>query len=602
MRRGPLFAVPSALILGLVLAAQAGPAPQAAPATGTVRFALVGAIETLDPAKASSEAARTCVGNLFDQLYEYAHVDGTPRLVPALAASLPSVSEDGLTQTIQLRKNVSYVDDPCFPRARGREVRAGDVVFCIKRLMDAHTESPNRGLLQRRIRGLDGFSLSSRKPPRNPTRSAYRTTEGYAKVPGLEVVDDHTLRFHLLEPMPAFAWLLASTPLSIYPPEAVRHYGPAFGKRAVGTGPYRLLIRDGVRGLTLRRNPRYRIDLSPPDGRGLRHRLPRNDTVVVRAFDDPRVAWSAFLAGEVDCAEVARDAFAATIDPSTGKLLPHLAKRGVQLHRQPRLEIFYDAFNMQDPILGAPAGERGLALRTAICLATDDVWTMARVYAHRAERVFGPLLPELAGYDVAFTNPTLPGEGETREEALVEARTVLREAGLTDTSTIPPLKMHILPDATSRRMFDIFRRQVADLGLRVTSVPLPWPRMREALRKGQAQIWTSSWRADYPDAENFLQCFFSHNIPEPNTARFHSAEFDEAYTEARGTKPGPEREELLREMQDIAVEACVWRYRFRRIRWTATQHGMTGFRTNDMCPKYFKHCTLVQPAAVPPKK
>ncbi len=582
------------LLVVLLLNGSASAAPDTPPA-GTVRFALTGAIETLDPAMASSEAARTCVHNIFDQLYEHAHEPRPFRLKPALAAALPETSEDGLTQTIRIRKGVHFIDDACFQGSRGREVTAHDVVFCLKRLMDANVQSPHTWMFERKIKGLDRFRAASKKPSVNPTRSAYRTTEGYTEVAGLEVVDDHTLRVHLLEPTPELAWLLASTWTSIYPHEAVLKYGTKLERHAVGSGPYRVLLYDGTKALTLRRNPRYRKETSIPamEG-GPTHALPRNETVIVRTYKDPRSAWAAFLANEADCAEVARDAFTTAVDVRTGRLLPYLLERGVQLHRDPRLEVHYDAFNMKDKVLGHPAGEKGKALRTAICLATDDVYALTRLYTYRSERIYGPVLPEMAGYKRDFTNPTLPGEKETREEALAVAREVLQEAGIDDTSKIQVLKMHITPDVGARNSFEIFQKHLKEVGLRVEPIAKEWKELRKDAKAGKAQMWSSSWHADYPDAQNFLMCFYSRNTPEPNATWYSNPEFDEVYEECRATEPGQEREELLREMQDIVVRDAVWRYKFRRIRWTATHKRLEGYRFNGIAPKHFKHCAIKQ--------
>lgn len=581
-----------AIALLVVLSAPALAGPEAPP-SGTVRFAYTGEIETLDPALASSEPARTCVHNIFDQLYEHAHLPRPYRLKPALAAAPPEVSEDGLTQTIRLRKGVRFVDDACFPDSRGRELTAEDVVFCVKRLMDANVKSPHTWMFERKIKGLDAFAASSKKASVNPTRSAYRTSEGYAEVPGLEVVDAHTLRIHLLEPTPELAWMLASTWVSVYPPEAVRKYGKQLGRHPIGTGPYRLLLYDAKRALTLRRNPRYRSEKNVPEYEGgATYSLPRNDTVEVKTYKDPRATWAAFLAGDVDCAEIARDAFTTSVDVRTERLLPHLAERGVTLHRDPRLEVHYDAFNMKDPVLGHPAGAKGKALRTAICLATDDVYALTRLYTHHSERVFGPILPEMAGYRREFTNPTLPGLGETRAEALEVAKEVLSEAGIEDPAAIPVLKMHITPDAGARGAFEHFQRHLKALGLRVEPIAKEWTEMRKDVKAGRAQMWASSWHADYPDAQNFLMCFYSRNTPEPNSTYYRNPEFDEVYEECRGVGPGQEREELLREMQDIVVRDAVWRFKFRRIRWTCTHERLEGFRFNGIAPKYFKHCAV----------
>jgi ABC-type transport system substrate-binding protein len=312
--------------------------------------------------------------------------------------------------------------------------------------------------------------------------------------------------------------------------------------------------------------------------------------VEVTAYPDPLAAWAAFLGGEADVAEIPRDALPAAVDVASGRLLPYLAERGVRLHRDPRLEIFYDAFNAEDPVLGRPAGERGLALRRAICLAVDDDWTMTRLYTNHSERVQGPLLPEMRGYDPAFRNPWTRADDETREDAITLARETLAAAGMPEGRGVPVLRMHILDDPMSRQVFDIMRVQLAEIGLRVEPVPVAWPRMQEVLRAKQAQWWTSSWYADYPDAFTFLQLFHGPNGPEPNYANYRDAEFDELYREARLLPPGRDRDDLVRWMQRIVTDDCAWRFRFRRVRWAASQGWLSGYRHNDVVPKHFKYC------------
>lgn len=585
----------SLLVLGAPVCADPAERPE-----GKARYALVGAIETLDPAKCASEAARTCVVNLFDQLYEYDHLKRPYALQPCLAEGMPRISEDGRTHTIRLKKGIRYVDDSCFPGGKGREVTAADVVFCIKRVMDAHTKSPGQWILARRIIGLDDFVEASGKVAPNPRRSAYRPIDGFPTVSGLEAPDDHTLRIHLLQPMPELPWILAMQWFSVYPPEAVRAHGERLGRHAVGTGPFQVTLLLDDRKLLLQWNPGYREEHYPDSGTGrdraqgllenAGRRLPLNVLVEVTAYKDPLGAWSAFLNGEADCAEIPRDAFQAVVDPSTGRLLPYLAARGVRLHRDPRLEIFYDAFNWEDPVVGGAAGERGRALRRAICLATDDVWAMTRLYTNLSERVFGPILPEMAGYDRAFSNDWLRQEDETREAALELAREILAEAGIPEARGVPALKMHILDDATSRQVFNILQQQVSEVGIRIEPVPVKWPEMQALLKAKGAQMWTSSWYADYPDAQNFLQLFYGPNAPDPNFSNYQNDEFDALYAQARLMQPGRERDELYQQMQLTVADDCPWRYRFRRIRWSASQPWLSGYRHNDVVAKYFKYC------------
>ena len=591
-----------ALALSLPGTARAEPGDTPA---GTVRLAVAGTIESLDPAKASSATARACTANLYDQLFEYDYAARPFALTPGLAAGMPEVTRKGRELTITLKQGVRYHDDPCFPDKRGRAVTAEDVAYCIKRVMDAQTQSVARFVLVNKIVGLDAFHEASKKVPPNPRLQEYSKDTGYPDVAGLEVLDDQRLRIHLVEPTPELPWLLALDWLSIYPPEAVRFYGPQLGMKVVSTGPYRVVMFLDNRKLILRRNPRYREEryACPADDEfeaGVS--LPRTEKIEVRAFRTPQDAWGAFLNGDVDHAEIPRDAFLSVVDPRTQSLLAWAQERRIRLHRNPRLEIFYDAFNWKDKVVGGPAGAKGRAIRRAICLAADDTWAMERLYTNQSERLFGPILPELTGYDPDFTNEWVRQQDESREEALALARETLAEAGLEGGKGVPVLKMHILSDPTSRRVFDILQKQLGDIGIRIEPVPVTWPELQQAWKDDTTQMWSSSWYADYPSTQNFLQLLYGPSAGEPNYSNYKNPEFDKRYEEARALPPGEDPSEIYEEMQDIAMQDCPWRMRFRRIRWAASQEWLHGFRHNDIVPKYFKYLRVDEEARASRRK
>jgi peptide/nickel transport system substrate-binding protein len=57
---------------------------------------------------------------------------------------------------------------------------------------------------------------------------------------------------------------------------------------------------------------------------------------------------------------------------------------------------------------------------------------------------------------------------------------------------------------------------------------------RGLINKGMAVFFRASWIADYPEPENFLGVFYSHNFcPDgPNYTHFKSPEFDALYEQA----------------------------------------------------------------------
>ena len=52
---------------------------------------------------------------------------------------------------------------------------------------------------------------------------------------------------------------------------------------------------------------------------------------------------------------------------------------------------------------------------------------------------------------------------------------------------------------------------MAQIGVELTPIYNSWPAFLDRLDAGQVQLYQLGWVADYPDAENFLQLFYSPN-------------------------------------------------------------------------------------------
>lgn len=588
--------VPAALALAALLGG-CGSDPYPGEPPGTLHVFLVDAVKGLDPAHCDDEISGICVLHCFDQLYEYHYLKRPFELVPALAEGPPEISEDGLTWTIRLRAGVRYADDPCFEGGRGREVRAQDFVFSIQRLMDAHTGSPGTWILEGRIAGLDTFLAASADRPKDPHRTEYPPVEG------LTAPDDRTIRLRLTEPYPELLWVLAMAYASVYPPEAIAAYGSQFYRRPVGSGPYRVETLDLNQKVVFRRNPNFRelrfpSDGASPEGDAARpsdagRRLPLNERVVATVFRETAPMWLYFRRGYLDRTGIPKDNFDGAVDPQTLELRPELASEGVRLVKDDKLEVIYDCFNMDDPVIGTPAGARGRAIRRAISLASDDEWAMRHLYNGRAVRVDGPILPEFQEFDPAFENPWKPRPGEGRTQVLERARRLLADAGFPDGRGLPVLEQDVLDNDTSRQFFQAFARDMREIGIRVRPYQTTWPEHLRRVRERKAQMWSVAWGADYPAAQNFLQLFYGPNVsPGPNGSNYANPEFDRLYEAAARLAPGAERSALYRRMQEIVVEDCVWCFRYRRVNYNLVRPWLHNYRYNDVSQKYFHYCRV----------
>lgn len=566
---------------------------------GTLHVSLVSEIKGLDPIQADEETTSTLVINLYDQLYEYEHLKRPFALKPCLAEAMPEVSADGLVYTIRLRKGVRFVDDPCFTKTggRGRELVAADVVYSFQRLMDAKLDARGTWIFDGKLVGIDAFHEASASAEEN------WAVEGYPAVEGVSAPDEHTVVLKVVEPYPQLTWVLAMSYGSIYPREAVAYYRGDFKSHAVSTGPYLVEEYKPNQRIVLRRNPGYRAGDTYPAEEGVKgdrelgrlseagKALPLNERVVATVFKETQPMWLYFMRGYLDRVGVPKDNFASAIDPTTKELLPEMRQRGVTLDKDPRLEVIYDCFNLQDPVVGK--GEKAKAIRRAMSLAFDYDWARKNLYNDRVSRVEGPILEEFAEYDPSFVNPWKPGPGETRAQVLARARKILADAGMPGGEGIPEIEQDVQESTADRQFFQSAQRDFAEIGIRLKPYTSTWSEMNSRINKGQAQMFGLSWGADYPEAQNFLQLFYGPNkAPGPNGASYQNPEFDRIFAQAAAMQPSPERRRLYQELQRIVVDDCVWIVKYRRLNYNLINPWLHGYRYNDISSKYYKYCRV----------
>lgn len=545
-------------------------------------------IRGFDPAKAADVASALAIQRVYEGLLQVSYLDRPYRLEPLLATALPERSEDGLRYTFHIRPDIYFSDDPCFAGGRGRELTAEDFVYSIKRIADQKVASTGWWAFEGRIRGLDDFRAAS----------GGDTATDYDKpVSGLRASGRHTLEIELTKPYPQFLWILAMHYGSAVPREAVEYYGERFGSNPVATGPYRITDWRRNYRIIFERNPKWpetgRIDRYPASGepedeaRGLLasagRPLPLIDRIVCYVVSDSATQWMMFLNGQLDASDISRDNWSVVVDEQ-GNLLPELLERNIQLSIAQQLRITYLGFNMDDPVLGS-----NRLLRQAItCAFNTDEWI--KFSNGRVKRAFGPIPGALPGYDPSY-NP-FPFD-------LPRARQLLAEAGYPE-GRDPATGRRLELTLELGRADDLELRQSAELlvaffdrlGIVLKLSFNNGPAFYEKLERRQAQIFFLSWIGDYPDAENFLQCFYGPNSsPGPNRANYRNPEFDRLYERIRVMEDSPERTAIYEEMARLLVDDCPWLFMSEPLTYTLYQQRLQN-RKPHLFPygmeKYFR--------------
>ncbi len=560
-RHWPALVLGAALLAGLPARA-GGPATPAAQATGPVpaevpaevpadrvlHVEIPAAETTLDPAAIQDLYSCQIASALFEGLLTYDYLARPARIVPLLAASLPEVSDAGRTLLFHLRLGVRFAPDPAFG-GHARVVRASDVAFTLLRLMDPALHSPYTFLLDGKVVGLDALVRSARE--------AHRPIDYAAHIPGLEVLDDQTLRIRLNAPDPNFLHALAQPNLAIMAPEVVQAYGSSIGEHPVGTGPYRLSRWVHASALTLDANPVYRErhwDFDPGSDPQLQalagsmqgKRIPALPRVEIKVIEEPQSAWLAFQRGELDL--LFMNPKLAPVVLREGRLRPELLARGVHLSRTVRLEINYHYLNLQDPMIGGrdPAH---IALRRAILMVQDEDAFIRVILKGEAVRLRYPIPPCVVGSDPEYAS--LLEYDPATANALLDAYGFRPGAdGWRRQPDGSPLLMHYWRqhESDTRDYEELFKRGLDQIHVRMEGRTVPFPDLLKAERDCQVTSRLGVWGADYPDGDNFMQMFYGPNTGANNLSCFQDPEWDAWYRQTHALPAGPERDALYHRM------------------------------------------------------
>jgi peptide/nickel transport system substrate-binding protein len=327
-----------------LLAAAVGPAAAQAPVRGgTLRIGWIADAKTLDPHFSVQFSERYALYMIFNTLVG---LDRAFSVVPELARAW-QVSPDGKRVTFQLQRGVKFHD--------GTDFTADVVKWNIERILDPQTKSPQRSQLE-------------------------------PAVAAVTVTDPYTVVFELKKPFAPLLAALAERPGFMVSPAAVKQAGPDFGRRPVGTGPFRFVEWVADSQLTLERFPDY-WDKGKP----------YLDRVTFRIVPDPTVRLTMVRTGEVD---IATDVDAKDVPALQGEAALRVSEM------KPPARWTALQWHVDEP----PFNNK--ALRQAIALGIDRNELREVLLSGFGEAARGPVVPGLWWFD-----PSFKGFGHDVEQA-----------------------------------------------------------------------------------------------------------------------------------------------------------------------------------------
>ncbi len=553
MRRRPFMATPLAALPGLGLGAAA-----AQGVDKTLRLAFASPETSFDPPQTNSDQNTAIVlAQILEAPLCFDYLARPVRLLPATAAAMPEVSEDGRVFTVQLQSGIFFADDPAF-KGRPRELEAQDYVYAIKRFYDPRWNSSDLYLFESlKLPGLSQLrqlAIASRQPFDYDTQVA-----------GVRALSRYSFRIELGESDPRFIYMLASPQnIGAVAREVVEFYGDEIGAHPVGTGAFRLKRWRRASRIELERSPSFRrVEyLGTPADDPVAKRiaaqlkgkaLPLADRVVVDVVEEDQPRWLTFLNGTYHWLLVPGN-FRPLAAPG-GKLAPYLAKRGVQLHKHLQADMTMSFFFMEHPLVGGYTPDK-VALRRAIGLAFDGPAFISHVFGGFGVPAQSTLPPHTSGYDAAYKSE-MSDYDPARAKALLDLYGYVdgNGDGWRERPDGSPLVLVMATQSSQRdrRANEVWARSMKAVGLQMVFDVSTWPELLKKSRAGTLMMWGYSWAAASPDGGFFLAVAYGPNASESNDPRFKLPRFDRLFEQQRRLPDGPERQAVMRQAKDLLV-------------------------------------------------
>lgn len=494
---------------------------------GTITIAVRSDPTTLNPVLAVDETTREIIDCMNADLI---HINRETQEPEAALAKSWSVSRDGLTYTLELRRGLRFSD--------GQAFTADDVVFSFQLYLDEKLNSPQRDLLV-----IGGKPIS------------------------VEKVDDYTVRFHLAQPYAAaerlfdgFAMLPKHLLEGAYKSGAFAQTWSvsASPDRFAGLGPFRLKEYVPGQRIVLERNPYYwKVDSA---GR----RLPYIQNLVFLFVPSEDAQVIRFQAGDTDLlSRFSAQDFSA--------LQREQASKGYQLEDLgPGLEYDFLFFNLNNldgkklpEIARKQSWFRDVRFRQAVSAAIDRGGIVRLVYNGRAT----PLWSQVTPGNKLWVNTMLVHPAQS----LDHARGLLRSAHFSWSSsgalldpTGSPVEFSILTSSSNaerEKMATIIQDDLSHLGMNVHVVTLDFHSMVDRLLNSfdyeAAIMGLESGDVDpTSDMNVWLSIGGTHlwNLTESKPATAWEAEIDHLMNEQLVTLNYDRRKQLYDRVQEIVAE------------------------------------------------
>jgi peptide/nickel transport system substrate-binding protein len=439
----------------------------------SVTIAQAGQPDFLDPALSYLINGWEPMWTVYTPLITYKREDGkaATELMPGLAEELPTISPDGKTYALKLRKGLEYSD--------GTPVKASDFEHTIKRVLNL--ESGGASYFEV-IEGADEY-LSGDDPE--------------ADISGIDTNDKTgEITIHLAEPEAAFTFVLAMNFAALVPGDTP--FENMTKDPAPGVGAYMFTKSVPNREFVLERNPKF--DESTVPGIPVAN-IDEIKTEIIKSV--PRQTEEV-IDNELDFMQepVAPDFI--------GEILDRFGPEGSEEQRYKEyttLSLYYFFLNTKVPPFDDPK------VREAVNIGLDKP-ALARLYGGTLEPGCSFLPPEMPGYSEKLDGEGCPWGDPSQPPDLERAKQLIEEAGA-EGAKVTVWSDNIDP---TPKVTQAYADQLNQMGLDAEPKIIDGSVYFQTIgnEKTEAQTGFLNWFGDFPHPANFFYLVDGSTIQPTN--------------------------------------------------------------------------------------
>ncbi len=464
---------------------------------------------TLDPQQVFDVTPMRVVNAIFEGL---CRIDekGTPI---AGAAESWDISDDKLTYIFHIREDAKWWD--------GTDVTAEDFKQAWLRALDPEPADYAPAYMGNMLFCINGAKM-------------YATGEGKREDVGVFARDAKTLEITLESHTPYFLKLVCGSVFmpvntNFYEKQPVQNNMTLYGtgtENIMGNGPFKLKDWNHGEYIVLEKNPMYW------NSKGV-----KLDQVTFKMISNSSSAFTSFLAGEIDVADIT--------EPSQKM---QINKKNSRLESYDLGATQYISINNEDEIL------KNKNIRKALAYAIDRETLTQKVLNDGSEKALGFVNPVVRWISSSFREEAgdlfIDNDIGNAKKLLSEG---LRELNL---SKLPEMSILIDDKETSKRdaqaLQDMWRKSI---GLEVEIVVLPFDAMIEKMFMKDYQMGMLMWMADFNDPTAFLDIFESDNFF--NVAFYNNPDYDSLMIKAKNERDDFKRLSMMIEAEKTVIDDMV---------------------------------------------